>query len=115
MPVRIMLLLMMVVTLAGRSDANCVPMASEPVTQSEMMPDCADMESGPVGSQQPEPLRHSDAAPMGMCHLGCPVLLVAAEPGHSGTGLLSPSYVPAFEPVLAGISDIPQTPPPRFG
>ena len=110
-----MLLLMMVVTLAGRSEANCFPMASEPVTQSRMMPDCADMESGPVGSQHPEPLRHSDAAPMGMCHLGCPILLMVTETGHGDTGLLSPSYVLEFEPVLAGISDIPQTPPPRFG
>ena len=110
-----MLLLMMVVTLAGRSEANCFPAATEPVTQSEMMQDCADMESGPVGSQHPEPLRHSDAAPLGMCHLGCPILLMWAEAGHRDTGLLSPSYVLEFEPVLAGISDIPQTPPPRFG
>ena len=110
-----MLLLMMVATLAGRSEANCFPMAPEPVTQSEMMPDCADMESGPVGSQHPEPLHHSDAAPLGMCHLGCPVLLMVAETGHSDTGLLSPSYMLEFEPVLVGISDIPQTPPPRLG
>jgi hypothetical protein len=110
-----MLLLMMVVTLAGRSEANCFAMTSESVTQSEMMPDCADMESGPVDSQHPEPLRHSDAAPMGMCHLGCPVLLMVAETGHRDIGLLSPSYVLAFEPVIVGISDIPQTPPPRFG
>ena len=110
-----MLLLMMVVTLAGRSEANCFPAATEPATQSEMMQDCADMESGPVGSQHPEPLRHSDAAPLGMCHLGCPILLMWAEAGHRDTGLLSPSYVLEFEPVLAGINDIPQTPPPRFG
>ena len=110
-----MLLLMMVVTLAGRSEANCFPAATESVTQSEMMQDCADMESGPAGSQNPEPLRHSDAATMGICHLGCPVLLMVDETGHSDTGLLSPSYILEFEPVLAGISDIPQTPPPRFG
>lgn len=110
-----MLLLMMVATLGGRSEANCFPIASEPITQSGMMPDCSDIESGPVGSQHPEPLRHSDAAPLGMCHLGCPVLLMAAETGHSDTGLLSPSYILEFEPVLVGINDIPQTPPPRFG
>ncbi len=105
----------MVVTLAGRSEANCFPMASEPATQSEMMQDCTDMESGPVGSPHPEPLHHSDGAPLGMCHLGCPVLLMAAEAGHSDTGLLPPSYVLEFELALVGISDIPQTPPPRFG
>ena len=65
MSVRILLLLMMIVTLAGRSEANCFPMASEPVTQSEMMQDCTDMESGPVGSQQPEPLHHSDGCTVG--------------------------------------------------
>lgn len=113
--VRIVLLLLMIATLAGRSEANCFPMASEPATQSEMMQDCADMAIGPVGSRHPEPLHHSDGAPLGMCHLGCPVLLMAAEEAHSDTGLLSPSYALEFEPMLVGISDIPQTPPPRFG
>jgi hypothetical protein len=112
---RIVLLLLMVVTLAGRSEANCFPMASDLVTQSEMMPDCADMESGLDDPQHPEPLHHSDRALSGMCHLGCPALLMAAEIGRSDTRLLSPSFILEFEPVLVGISDIPQTPPPRFG
>ena len=108
------MLLLMVVTLAGRSEANCFPMASEPITQSEMMPDCADMESGPVDPQHPEPLHHTDGGPLGMCHLGCPVLLAAAETSNSDTGLLSPSYVLEFELTLVGINEIPQIPPPRF-
>lgn len=112
---RMVLLVMMTATLAARSEANCFAMASEPVTQSGMMPDCSDMESGPVDSQHPDPLHHSDAAPIGMCHLGCPVLLMVAETDHSNTGLLSPSYILEFEPVLVGVSHIPQTPPPRFG
>jgi hypothetical protein len=112
---RIVLLLLMLVTLAERSEANCFPMVSELVTQSEMMPDCADMESGQDDPQHPEPLHHSDRALPGMCHLGCPALLMAAEIGRSDTRLLSPSFIREFEPVLLGISDIPQTPPPRFG
>ena len=104
----------MIATLTGRSEANCFSMVSEPLSQSAMMPDCADMVSSPVGSQHPEPRRHSDAAPLGMCHLGCPVLLMAAEAGQRETGLLLPNYILEFEPMLVGISDIPQTPPPRF-
>lgn len=105
----------MVVTLAGRSEANCFPIGSEPITQSEIMPDCADMESGPVDPQHPEPLHHTDGGHFGMCHLGCAVLLAAAETSNNVTGLLSPSYILEFEPALVGINDIPQTPPPRFG
>ncbi len=112
---RIVLLLMMVVTLAGRSEANCFPISSEPVTQSKTMPDCADMKFDPVSAQRPEPMHHSDTAPSGMCHLGCPVMLMAAETRQSDTGLLSQTYILEFEPALAGLSDIPQTPPPRFG
>jgi hypothetical protein len=112
---RILLLLLMVVTMAGRSEANCFPMASEPATQSELMPDCADMESGLDDPETHQPLHHSDRAPSGMCHLGCPAMLIAAEMGHSDTELLSPSFILEFQPVLVGINDIPQTPPPRFG
>lgn len=109
------LLVLLMVTLAGRSEANCFLMTPEPIVQSQVMADCADMDSDAVNSQHPSPLHHSDKEQAGMCHLGCPVLLTFAEAKNGYAGLLSPTYVPESAPVLAGISDIPQTPPPRFG
>ncbi len=49
-----------------------------------------------------------------MCHLGCPVLLTPAEAQNGFSGLLSPTYVSELAQLLVGITDIPQTPPPRL-
>jgi hypothetical protein len=97
------LLVLLVITMAGRSEANCSPPVSEP--------NVIDM----VGSLHPSPLDHSDQRQSGMCHLGCPVLLTAAEARSGDAGLLPPTYVAELAPLMVGISDIPQTPPPRFG
>lgn len=105
----------MLVILEGRSEANCFPMVSAPVNHREMMPDCADRASGPVDPQHPQSPHHSDAGQRGMCHLGCPVMLTTTETGNGDSGLLSAAYILELEPVLVGLNDIPQTPPPRFG
>lgn len=109
------LLVLLVITMAGRSEANCSPLVSEPNVQSQIMAGCTDMDIDMVGSLHPSPLDHSDQRQPGMCHLGCPVLLTAAEARSGDAGLLPPTYVAELAPLMVGISDIPQTPPPRFG
>lgn len=109
------LLALIMITLAGRSEANCFTMKPEPISQSQMMADCADMDGDTVDPQHSSPTRDLNEGQTGLCHLGCPMLLTAAEAKNVYAGLLSPTYVPELAPIPVGVIDIPQTPPPRFG
>ncbi len=111
---RAMLVLLMI-TLAGRSDANCSPMAPESVAQSQTIKNCAEMGAELARPKHSSPTHHSDQNQAGMCHLGCPVLLSAALTKNSDAGLFSPTYMREPAALMVGISDIPLTPPPRFG
>jgi hypothetical protein len=107
------LLALLMIMVAGRSEANCVSVAPEPVVQSQAMEHCTDMEASLVGSEDPQ-THHSDEKQAGMCHLGCPVILKAAEVGNYHLLLYSEIYLREIPPLLVGMDDIPQTPPPRF-
>jgi len=75
---RILLALLMLM-LAGRSEANSFPLAPDAVAQSQMMADCDGMASDLAGLQHPSPVHQPDQGQAGICHLGCPVLLAAGD------------------------------------
>jgi hypothetical protein len=108
-------LVMLMIMLATRSEANCFAAEPQPVTQSQMMENCADMETSLIGPQDSAPTHHSDEQQAGMCHLGCPVLLKAADAHHYQVALHLFEYLRELEPLAVGINAVPQTPPPRFG
>lgn len=109
------MLALLMITLAGRSEANCLPMAPERVAQSQTMENCADMNAALDGSKHQSPTHHSDENQAGTCHLGCPVLLSASYEKNTDAELFSPTFMREPAPLMVGISDIPLTPPPRFG
>jgi hypothetical protein len=109
------LMVLLTIMSAGRADANCFSVRPQPAAQSQMMGNCADMETSLVGSEDPIPTHHSDEQQAGMCHLGCPVLLKAADAHHYQVALHLLEYLLELEPLAVGINAVPQTPPPRSG
>ncbi len=109
------LLALTMIIVAGRSEANCFSAGSQPVQQSQMMENCADMEASLVGPEDFAVTHHSDDQQAGMCHLGCPVLFKTAEAHNYHIAVYSLTYLRELEPLTTGINAIPQTPPPRFG
>ena len=109
------LLALTLIIVAGRSEANCFSAGSQPVQQSQMMENCADMEASLVSPEDHTPTHHSDKQQAGMCHLGCSVLMLAADEKRGLHRLYSLIYLREPEQVTVGISVSPQTPPPRFG
>ena len=106
------LLALLMIMLAGRSEANCYPVVPDTAASSHMMENCPDMDADPADPAQPH---HSDGKQAGICHLGCSVLLTAASAKHGHAQIYLPTYLPELAPLMVGISDIPQIPPPRFG
>lgn len=109
------LLALTMIMVAGRSEANCFSSGPQPVTQIQMMENCADMEASQIGSDGSVSTHHSDDQQAGMCHLGCPVLFKAADGQNYHIALHLLEYLRELEPSTVGINAIPQTPPPRFG
>lgn len=110
-----MLLALTMIMVAGRADANCFSVGPQPIMQSQMMENCAEMEASLVGPEDSAPTPHSDEQQAGMCHLGCPVLFKAVDAQNYHIGLHSLKYLRELEPLMVGMNAIPQTPPPRFG
>ena len=109
------LLALTMIMVAGRSEANCFSSGPQPVTQSQIMENCADMEASLVGPEDSAPTHHSDEQQAGMCHLGCPVLFKAADTHNHQIALHSLKYLRELLSLPVGINAIPQTPPSRFG
>lgn len=108
------LLVVMMLMLAARSDANCSPNAPETAAHNQTMQNCSGMDE-PVGSQHPAQSHHSDQGLSGACHQGCPVLLTSADGKDVNVRLIRSKYLRESTPLMAGMSDIPKTPPPRLG
>lgn len=111
MSVTYALLALLMMTLATRSEANCFSLAPETVGQSQDMENCADMDAGTNHSSQSH---YPDGNHRGMCHLGCPILLTMTSTNNHNAGLFSENYLRPLQPLMVGILDTPQTPPPRF-
>ena len=109
------LLALLMIMLAGRSEANCFPVVPDTAAPSHMMENCPDMDADPADLADPAQPHHSDGKQGGICHLGCPVLAIAAIAKNSHAQIYSPTYLPELAQLMVGISDIPQTPPPRIG
>ena len=142
---RVMLALL-IMTSAGRSEAGCFQVASDiaahsqtviqsqNASQGQAMENCAGVEATAVhlqhqspyhqsldhrslDHQSPDhqlPAHHSDGKQAGMCHAGCLVLLPAGYIQNNRAELVTPIYMPAHTPPIAGLPSTPVPPPPRF-
>ncbi len=109
------LLALLMIMVAGRSEANCFSQVALSAAQSQTMENCTEMDAVTLGSDHSTQTHHSDGKQPGMCPLGCPVILRAAEVENYHLRLYSAIYVREILPLLVGMNAIPQTPPPRFG
>lgn len=109
-----LLCVLLLVTLAARSEASCAPVVSDSIVQKGSMKNCGDMNSDWVGRIIPAPDQNTDRDHMPSCHLGCPVMVTLAATRDVKPVYLSGTYVSEREPRMIGISSVPQTPPPRF-
>ena len=108
-----LLFMLLLVTLAARTEASCVPVVPENVAQNVLMKNCLEMADA-VSGKSSSPDHHSDGTQMGLCHLGCPIVSpMDSANGHSG--LFLETYVRRLQHPMIGIVNVPQTPPPRFG
>ena len=110
-----LLVVLLMVTLAARSEASCAPVGEESIAQNGSMKNCADMDADLVGGKSSAPDHHTDGEQMSRCHLGCTIMLSMAATTEVEPGYLSGTYEQEREPRMIGISNVPQTPPPRFG
>ena len=109
------LLALLMITPAARSEANCFTVVLDTAAPSHMMENCTDMDANPVDLAEPAQPHHPDGKKASICHLGCPVLVSAAIARNSHAQIFLPTFLPELAPLMVGISDIPQTPPPRIG
>ena len=105
------LLALLLVMVAGRSEANCFPFAPEPGYQNQAMESCSEMEAGAVGDQHSD---HPDQRQAGMCHLVCLLIFKADDTPNHQVRFYSPKYLREIALLMVGMNAIPQTPPPRF-
>ena len=110
-----LLVVLLLVTLAARSEASCAPVVSDSIVQKGSMQSCADMDANSVGGKSSAPDHHKDGEQMSRCHLGCTIMLSMAATRDVEPGYLSRTYVRERQPPMIGILDIPHTPPPRSG
>ena len=110
-----LLVVLLLVTLAARSEASCAPVVTDSIVQKGSMKNCADMYADPVGGKSLAPDHDKDGKQMFLCHLGCPVMLTLAAAKDVQPGYLFRTYIQERQPPMIGISNVPQTPPPRFG
>ena len=109
-----LLVVLLLVTLAARSEASCALVVSDSIVQNGSMKNCADMDADLVGGKSSAPDHHTDGEQMSRCHLGCTIMLSMAVSSDAEPEYLSGTYVQEREPRMIGISNEPQTPPPRF-
>ncbi len=109
-----LLVVLLLVTLAARSEASCAPVVSDFIVQKGSIKNCADMDADLVGGKSSAPDHHKDGEQISRCHLGCTIMLSMAASSDAEPGYLSGTYVREREPRMIGISKVPQTPPPRF-
>ena len=109
-----LVVVLLLVTLAARSEASCAPVVSDSIVQKGSMNNCADMDADSVGGKSSAPDYHNDGEQMSRCHLGCTIMLSMAATKEVDPGYLSGTYEQEREPRMIGISNVPQTPPPRF-
>ena len=109
-----LVVVLLLVTLAARSEASCAPVVSDSIVQKGSMKSCADMDANSVGGKSSAPDHHKDGEQMSRCHLGCTIMLSMAATKEVDPGYLSGTYEQEREPRMIGISNVPQTPPPRF-
>ena len=107
------LLALVMVMSAVRSEANCFSTTSDTVSQHQIMENCGDMDADAVDSNHPSKTNHWDEVFAGVCHLGCPVSLTTNDTGFSQGAPYSVTYLPELSPLMIGIMVLPQTPPPR--
>ena len=110
-----LLLILLLVTLAARSEARCIPVVAESIAQNGSMKNCADLNANLVGGKSSTPDHHKDGKQVSLCHLGCPIMLPMAAAKDVQPGYLSGTYLLERQPPMNGISNVPQTPPPRSG
>lgn len=110
-----LLVVLLLVTLAARSEASCAPVVSSSIVQNGSVKNCADMNADSVGGKSSAPDHHKDGEQMSQCHLGCTIMLSMAATTEVEPGYLSGTYEQEREPRMIGILNVPQTPPPRFG
>ena len=108
------LLALVMVMSAVRSEASCFSTTSDTVPQYQIMENCGDMEADAVDSNHPSKTNHSDEVFAGVCHLGCPVSLTTNDTGFSQDAPYSLTYLSELSPLMIGIMVLPQTPPPRL-
>ena len=109
----VLLALVMVVS-AMRSEASCFSKAPDTVAQNQTMQNCSDTNAGPVSSKHPSQTEHSDEVFAGLCRLGCPVSLMTNDARFNQDVRYSPTYLSELSPLMVGIMVLPQTPPPRM-
>ncbi len=109
------MLALTMIMVAGRSEANCFSSGPHPVTQIQMMENCADMEASLVVSDGSALTHHSDDQQAGMCHYGCPVFFKEADAQNYHIARHALEYVRELELMTVGINAVPQTQPPQFG
>lgn len=109
-----MLLALVMLMSAVRSEANCSSMVSEMDAQSQTMGNCSDMDADLVDSKHPSQTEHSDEVVAGICHLGCPVSLTLNDTGFSQDAPFTVTYLSELSPLMVGIMVLPQTPPPQM-
>ena len=109
------LFVLLLVTLAARSEASCAPVVSDSIVQKGSMKNCADMDADSVGGKSWKLDHYKDGEQMSRCHLGCTLMLSMAVSKELEPGYLSGTDEQEREPRMIGISNVPQTPPPRFG
>jgi hypothetical protein len=107
-------LALMMIMVAGRSEASCFSLGLQPGTHIQMMENCADMEASQVGSDRSVSTHHSDDQQAGMCHYGCPIFFKVAVAQNYHFALHSLKFLRELEPMTVGINAVPQTPPPKF-
>ena len=109
-----LLVVLLLVTLAARSEASCAPVVSNSIVQNGSMKNCADMNADSVGEKSSATDHHKDGEQMSRCHLGCTIMLSMSASSDAEPGYLSGTSAQEREARMIGISNVPQTPPPRF-
>ena len=109
------LFVLLLVTLAARSEASCAPVVPVTTSQIESMKNCPDSDANLVDGQSSTPDHQRHGKQISLCHLGCPIMLSIDAGRDVQPRYLLDTYVRERQPPMIGISNVPQTPPPRSG
>ena len=108
-----LLIVLLLVTLAARSEASCVHVAQETVVQHGSLKNCEDMSFDSVSGESLAPDHRADGKLMSMCQIGCSIMLPVADAKNQHAGFSFGTYVQERQLPLNGMSNVPQTPPPK--